>query len=178
TSGIPSAFLSLCAGLVILWLAFTGVRYGGSLAEIRHTRHALSADTSHESSDQPVLEVPILMQAKNALDSSSIGKLQRATDPLYTPHKLLVCRLLVMYHHQTTREKLIRQPSVRPVIEFPNFQETAYRRALKASAESGKPREIYNSPYVDSLLENKQFSALLDDIDPLILLDVMQAYAH
>ncbi len=161
--GIPAALLSLCSGLVVLWLAFTGIRYGGSLAELRHTRYQLLKDS--ESSSTDTYAIPLMLKAKHALDASSVGKWQQGTDPFYSPEKLTLCKILIIYHHTQTRETLLKKPALNQVLNHPAFLKLAYEENIKNLARSAKPRELFSEDSVDEALLDPKLMALLRKID-------------
>ena len=165
--GLPAAALSLCAGLGLLWLGFTGIRYAASLAELRDTQRMLLLEETHETAKQTSA---LLLKAKHLLDDTSIGQWQQQTDPLYTSGKLALSKLLVMYHHQPTRKKLLENPATRELLNNPTFLDLAYSDEIKGYAESGKPREIFNSTTVTKTLDNAAFmnSFYLLDLDAIL----------
>ncbi|BDS08871.1 hypothetical protein NT6N_39110 [Oceaniferula spumae] len=164
--GMPAAFLSLCTGLVVLWLAFTGIRYAGSLAEIRHTRHQLLGD---DVTIQTTTAEPLLLKAKHALDASSVGQWQRETDPFYQPGKLTLCKLLVMYHDLKTRKIILLDPEINPVLNDPVFIKAAYADAVKDHAQSVRPRELFHDEAVVEALSDPAFSEALGSLDESLL---------
>lgn len=148
--GVPAAILSLLAGLTILWLGFTGIRYGGSLAELRYTRHLLlTQDEEYSGNYAP----PTLLSAKRALDASSVGKWQRDTDFLDAPDKLLLCKLLILYHHGPTRTQMLKDKALNPLLNDAAFLDLAYDSTVQKLAQSGKPRKLYHNASVDNFLE-------------------------
>lgn len=159
TSGLPAAALSLCSGLIILWLAFTGIRYGGSLAELRHTRNQVLKNDFPD-----IYTTPLLIQARQALDASSAGKWHQLTDPLYVPGKLQLCQILVMYHHAQTREKMLTSPELNPLLNKPGFLELAHHGEIKKNAMSSTPRDLLASPLINEALAKPEFASLLLDI--------------
>ncbi len=148
--GLPAAALSLCAGLAILWLGFTGIRYGGSLSELRHTRHLILNQGKEDSADY---STPLLLRAKQALDASSAGQWQRRSDFLDAPIKLQLCKLIILYHNGTTREKMLRDRLLIPLLNSSAFLELAYNGDVQQFAQSGKPRELYHAEPVGAYLK-------------------------
>ena len=168
--GIPAALLSLCAGLTILWLGFSGIRYGGSLAELRHTRQLVLNQGKEDTADYTP---PIILQAKRALDASSAGKWQRQTDFFDAPERLLLCKLLILYHHGSSRAKLLEDETLNPLLNEPAFIELAYDDSVQELAQSGKPRDLYHSTRVKVFLthaqDNRAYSNLAaDHIDTFV----------
>lgn len=159
--GLPAAALSLCAGLVLIWLGFTGIRYAASLSELHDTKRMILIDDPNDTRQTSAL----LLRAQRAIDDSDIGKWQRKTDPFYTAGKLALSKLLVMYHDEPTRIKLLKNKSVSQLLNHPTFIKLAYSSDIKNYAESGKPREIFNSPAINQALENPQFINLFKQLD-------------
>ena len=169
--GLPAALLSLCSGLTILWLAFTGIRYGGSLAELSYTRHLLLKEESNEKESHHVnrassYAVPLLLKAKHSLDASSAGKWHQSTDPFYTPGKLTLCQLLVIYHHMPKREKLLKDPALNSLLNNPAFLELAYQEDIKSNALSAQPRRLFRAKAITRILTQPGFTELLLKVDP------------
>ncbi|MFK7909573.1 MAG: CvpA family protein [Akkermansiaceae bacterium] len=146
--GLPAAALSLCAGLAILWLGFTGIRYGGSLAELRHIRELIN-QRDDETMDY---SLPILLRAKNALDASSPGNWQQRIDPFNDPERLKLCKLLILYHHSPTRQQMLNEQNLNTLLNRTSFLELAYEESVSALAQSGSPRDLFHSPPVNTFL--------------------------
>jgi len=165
--GLPAALLSLCSGLTILWLAFTGIRYGGSLAELRYTQHLLLKEESNgeDSNSASSYAVPLLLKAKHALDASSAGKWHQSTDPFYAPGKLTLCQILVVYHHMLKREKLLEDPALNNLLNNPAFLELAYQENVKANALSPQPRRLFTDKAISQVLTQPDFMELLLKVD-------------
>ncbi|MBK1830296.1 CvpA family protein [Verrucomicrobiaceae bacterium R5-34] len=168
--GLPAALMSLCAGLIVLWAAFTGVRYAGSLAEIRHTRHLVLAN--HGSDAESVTE-PLLMQAKHSLDSSSVGQWQRTTDPFDHPDRIALCKLLIMYHHPQIRQKMLLDRELNELLNDPIFIAAAYDQDVATHSQSGRPRELYHDVAVITALTHSSFATKLQMLDHLGLQELL-----
>jgi len=162
--GLPAAFLSICAGLGILWLACAGIRYGGSLAELRLTRHQI-LDASPSRAD--TYAAPLMVQAKHALDASSIGKWHRSTDPFYIPGRLTLCKVLVMYHHPQTRRDLLNNPVTNTLLNHPEFLKLAYRNDIQDLTSSGHLRELFTAPAVKKTLTRPELMILLGKVETM-----------
>ncbi len=160
--GLPAALLSLCSGLTIIWLAFTGIRYGGSLAELRDTRLQMLNDDPANAASRAT---PLLLQAKHALDASSVGQWHQSTDPFFTPGKLAICQILVMYHHPPTRKKLLGDPALNRLVNHPEFLDLAYRENIKRHAVSGNPRALLAAAPITRILAQPDFIPLLQKTD-------------
>jgi len=169
--GLPAAFLSLGSGLLILWIAFTGIRYAGSLAEIRHTRHLVLGE---EETGHIAIAEPMLLQAKHALDASTVGQWQRSTDPFDRPGRLTLCKLLVMYHHSQTRQKMLENPEINQVLNDPIFIKAAYDKTVTAHAKSGRPRDLYHDTAVIAALAKTSFLEALNNLDESMLRSATQ----
>lgn len=159
--GLPAAALSLCAGFAIIWLGFTGIRYGGSLAELRHTRHLVLNQGDEDSADYPT---PLLVRAKHALDASSAGQWQLRTDPFDDPVRLKLCKLLILYHHPPTRRKMLADPELSTLLNDAAFLELAYAEPVPALAQSGKPRELLHCNPVAGFLSQPEQRARISGI--------------
>lgn len=160
--GLPAAALSLCAGLLLVWLGFTGIRYAASLAELRDTQRMLLLKQTTESAQETSA---LLLKAKRIIDDSPIGQWQRSTDPLYNSGKLALSKFLVMYHHEPTRKELLKNPTISQLLNQPDFIDLAYSEEIKHYAESGKPREIFNSNAVKKSLNNTELMNQFRKID-------------
>lgn len=163
--GLPAAALSLVAGLALVWVGATGIRYAASLSELRDTQRMLSIDTPEASKQTSVL----LLRAQRALDESSIGLWQRKSDPLFAKNKLDLSKLLVMYYDEPTRKQLLQDPEVGKFLNHPQFIELAYSDELKNYKVSRKPREIYNSSAVATALEQPEFLSVFQQLDLKLL---------
>jgi len=159
--GLPAAALSLCAGLALIWGGITGIRYAASLSELHDTRRMLLLEDHDEFRQTSTF----LLKAQSYLDESAIGQWQRKTDPFYASGKLALSKLLVMYHDEPTRIKLLKHPSVSHLLNHPSFIKLAYSKEIKNYAESGKPREIFNSPALKEALETPEFLELFKKLD-------------
>ena len=168
--GLPAAALSLCAGLALIWLGFTGIRYAAFLSELRDTQRMVLLGQSETLQQTSAL----ILKAQQTLDNSAIGLWQRSTDPFYTAGKLALSKLLVMYHHEPTRIELLKHSEFSQFLNHPEFIELAYCEDLKQYAESGKPREIYNSPSLNKALSKTTFKELFSKLD-LTFLEVKSA---
>ncbi|MBT8037027.1 MAG: CvpA family protein [Verrucomicrobiae bacterium] len=162
--GLPAALLSLCSGLTLIWLAFTGIRYSGSIAEIRQTE--LQCLKNDDANDASADSTPWLVQAKHSLDASTIGQWHQQTDPFYAPDQLLLCQILVMYHHPETRKKLLTDATLNPVFNHTEFLELAYQENIKQYATSGKHRDLFAAQSVAEILTRPDLTDLLQHIDP------------
>ena len=160
--GLPAAALSLCAGLALIWAGLTGIRYAASMAELRDTQRMLIVENQKEAVTQTSA---LLLKASQILDASAIGKWQQRTDPLYASGKLALSKLLVMYSNEPTRKKLLENPSTRKLLNNPAFLELAFSDEIKGYAESGRPREIYNSDAIQKILNNAEFMQSFAQID-------------
>jgi len=159
--GLPAAALSLCAGVALIWLGFTGIRYAASLSELRDTKQMILIDDPNNVQQASVL----LLRAQRMIDESDIGKWQRKTDPFYAAGKLALSKLLVMYNDEPTRIELLKNKTVSRLLNDPTFIDLAYSPDLKQYAKSGKPREIYNSRELNKALENPKFLKLFKQLD-------------
>lgn len=165
--GLPAAALSLCGGLVVLWAAFTGIRYAGGLAEIRHTHHLVLGE---EKTGPNAAAEPWLLKAKHALDSSSVGMWQRRLDPAYTPGKLKLCKLLVMYNNTPTRVNMLTEPKIHRVLNQPAFIRLAFDDHIRELAQSGDARALFQEKSLVSALADHSLSDALDLLpDPLLI---------
>lgn len=163
--GLPAAALSLCSGLAILWLSFTGIRYGGSLAELRYTHHQILKDKTH--SDQASdYAIPLLLQAKQSLDASSVGKWHQLTDPFYAPGKVTLCKILVIYHNKFLRLQLLKKPAINALLNHPAFLDLAYRDEIKNQVSSSNYRELFASTPISTFLSKPELMELLQKVDP------------
>jgi len=159
--GLPAAALSLCAGLVIIWLGITGIRYAASLSELHDTRRAIQLEDSETLRQTSIL----LVRAQRALDESSIGQWQRKTDPFYASGKLALSKLLVMYFDEPTRIELLKNPNASRLLNHPSFIKLAYSQDIKQYAQSGKPREIFNAPSLKEALDDPKFLKLFNQLN-------------
>jgi len=166
--GLPAAALSLCAGLAILWLSFTGIRYGGSLAELRYTQHQVLKDKA-ESGGASAYAAPLLLKAKYSLDASSVGKWHQRTDPFYKPGRVTLCKILVIYHNSPLRSQLLENPALNSLLNDPSFLELAYQEDIKKQAASGNPRALFAADLISTTLSKPEFMELLQKIDPIEL---------
>lgn len=148
--GLPAAALSLCAGLTILWLGFTGIRYGGTLAELKHTRCQVLCIRDDHSTFHTT---PMLLNAKLIIDASSAGQWQRKSDFLDTPIKLKLCKLLILYHDNSTRENMLRDERMNTILNSSSFLELAYNGKIQELTESGRMRELYHAEPLDVFLK-------------------------
>lgn len=163
--GLPAAALSLVAGLALVWLGATGIRYAASLSELRDIQRMLRHDNSEVAQQTSAL----ILKAQKALDSSSIGIWQRKTDPFYATGKLALSKLLVLYHDEPTRQKLLEDKSVSSFLNHPQFINLAYSDEIKHYAEFGKSRDIFNSKAVTTALEQPDFLERFQKLDPELL---------
>lgn len=148
--GLPAAALSLCAGLTILWLGFTGIRYGGTLAELKHTRCQVLSIRDDQSTFHTT---PMLLNAKLIIDASSAGQWQRKSDFLDTPIKLKLCKLLILYHDNSTRENMLRDERMNTILNSSSFLELAYNGKIQELTELGRMRELYHAEPLDVFLK-------------------------
>jgi len=170
--GLPAALLSLSAGLIILWGAFTGIRYAGSLSEIRHTRHLILG----ESEKSRILATePWLLKAKHSLDSSSVGKWHRQTDPLHTLGRVTLCKLLIMYNHTQTRVKMLTIPEIHRVLNNPIFIKLAFDESIIELIQSGNPRQFFKNPEILHALTESRLKEDLLVLPDSLLTSVSQA---
>lgn len=169
--GLPAALISLATGLVILWAAFSGIRHIGSLSELRQTRYlTLGA----QEKGRILAAEPWLLKAKRSLDSSSVGKWQRATDPFHSPGRLTLCRLLIMYQHTQTRVKMLTIPEIHRVLNNPIFIKLAFDQTMKNTFQSGKPKEIFQHPEILNALTQKRLEEDLTALPESLLTSVSQ----
>lgn len=173
--GLPAAIVSLCTGLIIIWVAFTGIRYAGSLAEIRHTRHLILGE---EEKDRIAAAEPLLLKAKHALDSSSVGKWQRRIDPIHTPGKLTLCKLLIMNSHTQTRVKMLMEPEIHRVLNNPVFIHLAFDDNIKELTQSGNPRQLFHQKKIIQALSDKLLAEALQSLPDSLLVSVSQTDTH
>jgi hypothetical protein len=163
--GLPAAALSLCAGLAILWLSLTGIRYGGSLAELRYTQHQVLKDKA-ESGGASAYAAPLLLKAKYSLDASSVGKWHQHTDPFYKPGRVTLCKILVIYHNSPLRSQLLENPALNSLLNNPSFLKLAYLDDITKQASSGNPRALFSADPVSDTLSKPEFMELLQKVDP------------
>ncbi len=143
--GLPAAALSLCSGLLILWLACAGIRYAGSLAEIRHIQH-IALGNKEPLAGSPSNSLPILLEAKHALDASSAGRWHSGTDPFHVPGKVRLCQLLTLYHHSRSRAAMLRDARLNPLLNHPDFLKLAYHSGITELSTTGSPKALFSSP--------------------------------
>lgn len=157
-SGLPAALICLSTCLIILWAAFTAIRYAGSLSEIRQTRYLTLGD---DDKKRIVDSSPWLLTAKRSLDSSSAGNWQRKIDPFHSAGKLTLCRLLIMYQHTQTRVKMLTHPEIHRVLNNPIFIKLAFDKQFQEILQSAKPKVIFQHPEILETLAQKR---LVDDL--------------
>ena len=140
-----------------------GTQYGGSLAELRHTRHLILHQDTDDNNDYAP---PVLLRAKLALDASSAGKWQRQTDIFDDPDRLLLCKLLILYHHGPTRHEMLKDEILNPILNDPSFVGLAYSDSIPGLSQSGKPRKLYHNPEISSFLSNSGRSNAYANLTP------------
>lgn len=160
--GLPAAALSLCAGLALIWASFTGIRYAASLAELRDTQQMLVLKQDNLSAAPSNY---LLLRAQRIIDESKVGAWQRGTDPFFQKDKLALSKLLVMYHHEGSRKKMLKNPEISPFINDPDFLKLAYSEEIKDYAEARIPRKIFNAHALQQATSNPQFMSSFHKLD-------------
>ena len=136
--GKAGALLSLLAIIVALWVSGTGIRYIGSIAELRNTYNILKEKPT-KSRDQTTLRV------KNLIDGHATGKLLRHLDPVSSEQQLTFAKIMLMYHDEPTRRKMLKSPRFNELFNSKSFLETAYLKKVKKHATYGHFLALYHN---------------------------------
>ncbi|MBK1791796.1 CvpA family protein [Persicirhabdus sediminis] len=156
--GLPAALISLCTGILMVWLAFSGIRYCGALSELDYVRNKVT-------SDQPAnVPEPYLLQAWQMLDATRAGQLQITTDPFNDPDKRKLCQLLIAYTDQPLRQKILATEDGRRTFDQLAFRRLVINKELLESAKDGTVFHFYTAPALKPALEDRQFLATLEQI--------------
>lgn len=166
--GPPAALIALVPGCLFLWLGLTGLRHAGSLAELQHTRHRLSAPGDDLSARREAVQyaTPHLLWAKQALEQSSLGKWHQPMDPFYQPEKTKLCQILILYHHIPSREIMLGMPEFNTLLHQASFQELARKKQIKTASSSDYPGKLLSLEAVSEALGNRELLAALHRCDP------------
>ena len=150
--GLPAAVISLCMGLALIWIACTGIRYLGSLTEIKQTQQIITAQK--ERNNLPL--EPTLLSLQRLLDSHSLGKWQRDTDFTHAPNQIKLSKLLILYHHTPTRDKMLQNNMLNPLLNHTAFLELAYKASIQELSQSEKYRALLHSPHLRAFLSREK----------------------
>jgi len=171
--GMPAALITVCSGIVTIWLLLSAIRFGGSIAEL--DQFQLSIDGNHAESSEQVsikqLSIPMLIKVKNIVDTSTYGAWHLKKDPFYTSGKITLCKILILYHHAPSRTKMLKTPELKALLNHSTFLKIAHQQEVKQATTSQQVNKLYSSQSVGAALSDKDFLQLLTDLEssPFIL---------
>lgn len=170
--GMPAALITLCIGIVTIWLLLAAIRFGGSVAELEQFRLSVEGEDRQSSIqvNTKQLSIPILIKAKNMVDTSTGGAWHLRKDPFYTPGKITLCKVLILYHHAPSKTKMLKTPSLVALLNHPTFLEIAHQQDVKRATISQQVSKLYSSQRVTSALSNKEFLDLVVNLDASALI--------
>jgi len=99
--GLPGGVMGLCLGGGLLYALLSGVRYGGTLSELKHLQDYVSGQVE-KSSDSP-----LLAKIKTWIDSSQIGQWHQKIDLLNDPAEAQLAKLAIVTQDKETIAKAI-----------------------------------------------------------------------
>ena len=164
--GLPAAFITFFVGAAFIWLLLSGIRYGGSLAEIEDTQFQLLEDEDSSSTQDRIhrYTTPLLLKAKRLLDTSSAGKWHQLTDPFYSPEKITLCKILVLYHHTPSRHRMMKTPKLSALLNQASLIDLAHRDEIKKAAISGNAHTLYSADTITKALADSELTEQLHDL--------------
>lgn len=173
--GFPAALITFCLGAAFIWLLLSGIRCGGSLAEIEDTQFKLHEGDDNSSTDDRIhrYTTPLLLRAKRALDTSSAGKWHQLTDPFHSPEKITLCKILIFYHHTPSRHRMLKIPALNALLNQASLIDLAHRDEIKKAVVSQHPGELFFAQAVSNALSNQTLLVPLrkvtsDDLSSLV----------
>jgi len=147
--GRPAAILSFIAVLLTVWTGFIGVRYAGSIADLRHTKNILKGGATN-SRDTSIRKL------KTSLDSSIMGNLIYKVDPVNSDAKLTMAKIMLIYHDKPMRTKMLPAPIFDSILNDQRFLEVTYLDDIKDSALSGDFVALYHNEIIAKFVTDEQ----------------------
>ena len=176
--GFPAAVITFCMGAAFIWLLCSGIRYGGSIAELEDVQHKILKETEKE--DQPSAHArlhryttPVLIGAKDMLDNSPIGKWHQSTDPFHSPERIPLCKILILYHLSPSRQPMLKIDVLKALLNDATFLKLAHQKQIKEAVSSRQLSRLFSSKPVGEALVNREFLLMLQkitskDLSPLL----------
>ncbi|NNC86915.1 MAG: CvpA family protein [Akkermansiaceae bacterium] len=152
----PGGFLGLLAGIVFVWFAFSGLRYVGSLSELKRLRDSLA--------DGKVTEVaePLAVKIKKIIDNSVPGRVHKRIDFLNDEACCTLAKLQILVQNKAAislaaRDSELRknfaQPQIRGMLESsPELNDFIREGQFSQLLESAKIREVAQHPEARAIL--------------------------
>jgi uncharacterized membrane protein required for colicin V production len=170
--GVPAALITLSIGIVSIWLLLSAIRFGGSVAELAQFQLSFEGDDRHPPMQVSIkqLSIPILIKAKNMVDTSTGGAWHLRKDPFHTPGKITLCKLLILYHHAPSRIKMLKTPRLATLLNHPTFLGIAHQQDVKSATMSQQVSKLYSSQRVTTALSDKEFLDLVVNLDSSALI--------
>lgn len=153
---LPGGFVGFLTGLAFVWFIMSGIKYVGSLAEMRRLRDSLSGDTVEKTDE------PLLVAMKRKIEHSAPGQFHATYDFLNDAARSNLAKLFILVQNKEAITLATSDPEVRKtfgqaeVREFletspeflPFIEEGQFSRVL----ESAKTRSVSARPEAHDVL--------------------------
>ena len=156
--GKPAAIISFFAVIAVTWVALTSVRYAGSIAELRDTQNYLKGQPV-KSRDAAIIGL------KSILDNSIIGHWQAMSDPINSPSKLAMSKIMLMYHDRPMRARMLEAPVFDSILKNHSFLEIAYLDDLKNISINGQYTALYHHPVIKEVVQDTSLISELEIVE-------------
>ncbi|MGJ8677716.1 MAG: hypothetical protein ACSHX0_09380 [Akkermansiaceae bacterium] len=155
--GLPAALISLLAGLFVIGFSFSAVHYAAALAELRRTQ-------SGSTEDNDLKRDSFIISVQDKVDNSQLGRWFSQIDPFQSDTKLKLAKTLILYHDETRRLEMLKDPIFNTLFNHSLFVQLAYESQIKTSIEEGKVSKLYRSKLLQVALKDDLFQQSLKSV--------------
>jgi len=185
--GTSGALLGILLGVFTLWLAFTGIRMVGSVAQARLHAPNLPGITPRPNGTvdpgaQPPAPNPLmtmLADMKSSLESGHVGEAVRAVDPLPPTLYRGLEKVGEVASNPESAERFLSFPGAREISEHPKVVALRNDRQIMELMANGRLFELMKNQHMIDALNDPSLQARIKNFDLERALDyALQKSSH
>ncbi len=147
---MKAALLSLLPSSFVVWVTGILVRLGGSLTGIAHAETGVAGES------------PWLAQLRDGVNSSFVGHLLDATDPISSNATTRLAEILISSRHEETWQRVERDARFAKVLATPAFRRLRNDHDVKRTVARSDYPGLLLLPEVKAAAEDPALKAALD----------------
>ncbi len=158
---MSGALLSLLPSGFLLWAVASGLRLTGSVDDLAAT------DATTISKDGTTATPPgFFSRARAAIETSKLGNIFRATDPLATPEATRLTQYLLLMKDPDAWSQLRKHPQLAKILSHPDVQRLSRNNDVRKHIAHGGYQQLLTLPDLEATATDPDIAPLLRSADP------------
>ena len=155
------ALLSLLPSGFLLWAVASGLRLTGSVDDLAAT------DATTISQDGTAATLPgFFSRARAAIETSKLGGLFRATDPLASPEDTRLTQFLLIMKDPDAWSQLRNHPQLAKILSHPDIQRLTRDNKVREYIAHGDYQQLLTLPELEAAAADPEIAPLLRAANP------------